>query len=105
MTLKEKFFFCRIAEDALTEQYNSFLFVVKIVKKKRIIYFKNETVKNFVWIYFNGQKNETNFEEKNFHGSAKKLRNLRKLIARKLISANITLLKVFSYWKLKKVMQ
>ena len=40
MTLKEKFFFCRIAEDALTEQYNSFLFVVKIVKKKELFILK-----------------------------------------------------------------
>ena len=38
MTLKEKFFFCRIAEDALTEQYNSFLFVVKIGKKKKELF-------------------------------------------------------------------
>ena len=50
-------------------------------------------------------RRKTNFEEKNFYGFAKKLRDLRKLFSRKLISANITLLKVFFYWKLKKVMQ
>ena len=54
MTLKEKIFF---AEFPKMPQRNSIIrsyLLLKLLKKKRIIYFKNETAKNFAWIYFHG---------------------------------------------------
>ena len=49
--------------------------------------------KILAWTYVRGQKNMKNFVETSFRGFAKKPRNSRKLIKRKLISAKMDLLK------------